>query len=150
MTSQFDHGTDSRDPVESLLCIAKSFRALYGLKLAAAGLFNGQDELLLVLDDLGKTTTRVADALSIRPATVSKMTDRLIDGGFVTRSGDRADGRRTIIKITPEGTVLREQVLKARHEMNAELVRWAERAGTGLDGLEAIADLLAFHLRRHR
>ena len=73
--------------VAVLLSISKSTRALVGLKLNEVGFHNGQDELLLALDTSTPiSVSKLAGELNVRPSTVSKMLDRLIDARTVERT----------------------------------------------------------------
>ncbi len=45
----------------------------------------------------------LADRLSVRPSTVSKMLDRLIDKGLVARTSNIRDARQTMVQLTPTG-----------------------------------------------
>jgi DNA-binding MarR family transcriptional regulator len=106
-----------------LIAISKSTRALRGMKLAELGLHNGQDELLMAADLKGCTVSVIADRLAIRPSTVSKMLDRLVERGLMERRADRQDGRRTILRITDAGVLARVQVIKARQELEDDLAK---------------------------
>ncbi|KQT52477.1 MULTISPECIES: MarR family winged helix-turn-helix transcriptional regulator [unclassified Aureimonas] len=113
----------SEDIVPTLILISKSMRALHGIKLASLGFHNGQDELLLVLDETGMTTSALADELCVRPSTVSKMMDRLTEKGLVCREDDPRDKRRTIVRITPAGKEVCKQLAAARRELEDDLRR---------------------------
>lgn len=107
----------------ALLSISKSTRALVGIKLTELGFHNGQDELVLALDEKAETSvTKLADELCIRPSTVSKMLDRLVAAGMVERSTDKRDARRTMVRITAAGLDARSRLLDMRAKLEAELV----------------------------
>lgn len=140
------------DLVPSLLAISKAMRALRGIKLAALGFNNGQDELLMVIPEGGMAVNEIASALTIRPSTVSKMTDRLIEKGCMERVRDPRDRRLTVVRLTPAGMEAREQVTAVQADMEAELVRMMD-----VDTLEArqaclrdCADILKARLMRLR
>ncbi|KQT47595.1 hypothetical protein ASG43_10995 [Aureimonas sp. Leaf454] len=138
--------------VPALLSISKSMRALQGMKLAALGFHNGQDELLMAIDTKGETVSNVAEQLSIRPSTVSKMMDRLVAKGLVERIGDSRDGRRTLIRITPDGIEARKMLIRARSELDLEIASAmnAERCAEITQELEEFAHYIAGRLRRLR
>lgn len=138
MTAFEPIGSADSDIVPLLIGISKSMRALHGIKLAKLGFHNGQDELLLAADARGITISAIADQLSIRPSTVSKMMDRLVARGMVERIGDVRDARRTLVRITPAGLKARSQLLEARRELEEEFVR-----AFGRDQCPAIAASLA-------
>lgn len=57
-----------RGPVPALVSVSKSTRALLGLLLADAGLFYGQDHLLIMLEaDPPETVTSLANAIGSAP-----------------------------------------------------------------------------------
>jgi DNA-binding MarR family transcriptional regulator len=138
--------------VPALLSISKSMRALQGIKLASLGFHNGQDELLMAIDTKGETVSIVAEHLSIRPSTVSKMMDRLVAKGLVERIGDARDGRRTLIRITPAGIEARKMLVRARSELDSELASAmnADRCAEVTRELEDFAQYIASRLRRLR
>jgi DNA-binding MarR family transcriptional regulator len=156
--SEADAQISSGSTLAALLCIAKSTRAIYGLKLATMGLHNGQDELLIAIGSEGTTVSVLADRLMVRPSTVSKMMDRLIEKDLVDRFGDHRDARRTLIRITQAGSAMRERLIEMRSEVDAELAK-AMNAGSpsSAEGgactpahLAACAAALVKHLRRLR
>ncbi|KQT53669.1 hypothetical protein ASG43_17685 [Aureimonas sp. Leaf454] len=109
--------------VPLLISISKTMRALHGLKLAKLGFYNGQDELLMAVDEKGTMASSIADQLAIRPSTVSKMLDRLVDRGLIEKVGDPEDGRRTIIRITAAGSIAQRRVIRLRKELEEDLVK---------------------------
>jgi DNA-binding MarR family transcriptional regulator len=137
--------------VPALLSISKSMRALHGIKLATLGFHIGQDELLIVVDEQGTSVSSIADQLAVRPSTVSKMMDRLVDKGLMERIGDGKDARRTLARITPDGTKARRQVMQAREELEWDLAKsLGDQAPSIAANLEEFASLLQGRLRRLR
>jgi DNA-binding MarR family transcriptional regulator len=119
-----DHDADAvwHPIVVRLLSISKSVRGLSGYMLAEVGLHPGQDAMILALaSGTSLSVTELADALGVRPSTVSKMADRLLKCGYLLRKRDETDKRTTSISLTPEGLALREKLLAlhARLEPNS-------------------------------
>lgn len=109
--------------VPSLLSIAKSTRAFLALLLAEVGLHPGQDQLLDRLDPANPASvSMLADQLSVRPSTISKMLDRLIDRGLVARSSNSRDARQTMVQLTPAGQEAQIAVREIWQRLEAELV----------------------------
>lgn len=135
-----------------LLSIAKSTRALTGLKLAEMDFHNGQDELLLALDEARPiSVSRLADELHVRPSTVSKMLDRLVVKGLVERSADNRDARRTVVGITPAGLDAKSLLLKLRGKLEAELISsYPGDLENMIQSLEVVAATLKTRLSRLR
>lgn len=120
--SSVSESADSSDAqlVKLLFSISKTFRALLGLKLSELGLFNGQDELLLAIrGDEPLTVSVVADKLNVRPSTVSKMLDRLVEQGLVIRLPHGTDARRALVQITPAGREKSDGVLAVHESLEA-------------------------------
>lgn len=113
-----------RSMLPLLVSISKSTRGLLLCKLSALGFHNGQDELMVALDeDRPATVSKLAEQLGVRASTVSKMLDRLIMKGLVERAGDNRDSRRTIVRITPAGVDARDRVLRLWGEIEHDLMK---------------------------
>jgi DNA-binding MarR family transcriptional regulator len=140
------------DLVPALLAISKSMRALRGIRLAELGFANGQDELLMAIPPSGLAVNEIADALMIRPSTVSKMGDRLVDKGLMERAPDPKDKRLTIMKLTSAGFGAREQVTAAQADLELELAKTMDEATLEAQQacLKDCAEMLKGRLRRLR
>lgn len=109
--------------VSSLLSIAKATRAFLTLLLNEIGLYPGQDQLLVQLqEDMPVSVSKLADQLAVRPSTVSKMLDRLIDKGYVSRSANVTDARQTMVLLTEEGLEAKEAVQRIWSRLEQDLV----------------------------
>lgn len=144
---------DEPDLVTSLLSISKSTRAFLSLLLADIDLHSGQDQLLHRLTP-GQpvSVSALADQLAVRPSTVSKMLDRLIEKRLVNRSSNASDARRTMVMLTAEGEDVRRRVRTLWDRLEGELtgaLPEADRAPL-LQALQQIDALLAAKLRRLR
>ncbi|MBB4001621.1 MarR family transcriptional regulator [Aurantimonas endophytica] len=107
----------------NLLSISKSLRALMGLKLAELGLHPGQDELLLALSpNMGTGVSVLANRLGVRPSTVSKMVDLLVQAGQVERAVNPRDARRTVICITPSGIEMQGRIIEVWLRLESEFL----------------------------
>jgi DNA-binding MarR family transcriptional regulator len=60
---------------------------------------------------------KISDALTVTPANVTGIVDRLEEKNLVKRTSEKGDRRATIIEITPEGKTLYEKVSKKKGEM---------------------------------
>lgn len=109
--------------IQPLLSVAKSVRQLVGLKLAAVEVMVGQDQfLLLFADGAPRSVLEIADALSVRASTVSKMTDILERKGWVTRWPDSQDARRVLLRLTEAGQAAADRVRVVEAALEAELM----------------------------
>ncbi|WP_244488122.1 MarR family transcriptional regulator [Aureimonas sp. Leaf454] len=139
--------------VPTLLSIAKSTRAFLALLLAEIDLHPGQDQLLHRLEP-GETVSvsMLADQLAVRPSTVSKMLDRLIEKELVVRAANNRDARRTMVALTPRGEEIKQAVRRIWNRLEHELT--ASLSSTDMDRLigavEQVDDLLSVKLRRLR
>lgn len=139
--------------VPTLLSIAKSTRAFLALLLAEIELHPGQDQLLHRLQP-GEaiSVSMLADQLAVRPSTVSKMLDRLIEKQLVVRAANNRDARRTMVALTPRGEELKLQVRtiwsRLEHDLTASLQ--PSDVDRLLGALEQVDDLLTVKLRRLR
>ena len=105
-----------------LLLISKISRALWGLKLSKAGFHNGQDELILVLEENNPVSVSfIADELRIRPSTVSKMLDRLEEKKLAKRMKHKADARKSVVSIMPLELEAQRKLYILRDELEIEL-----------------------------
>ncbi|KAB0679625.1 MarR family winged helix-turn-helix transcriptional regulator [Aureimonas leprariae] len=145
-------GTQS-ELVPVLLSISKSSRAFLTLLLAEIGLHPGQDQLLRSLGPGDTVSVSVlAEQLAVRPSTVSKMLDRLIERNLVRRASSNQDARRTMVALTPAGVEARDAVQDVWNRLEAELKPSFGEAEfeAQMRVLEKIDAILAARLRRLR
>jgi DNA-binding MarR family transcriptional regulator len=94
---------------------ARGARTVLATRLLAHGLYAGQEQVLLVLDDGGpQSLGDLADALGVRAPTITKTVARMEGQGFLARTASADDGRSVIISLTPSG---REALLGARDSL---------------------------------
>ena len=110
-----------------MVSVSKTVRALLGIKLAEIGLNNGQDEAMLALDEANPiSVAMLAEKLSVRPPTVSKMLDRLVAKNLVDRVNDTNDARKTMVKITPTGLETQDRIRAVWAQVGADLSEFAK------------------------
>lgn len=144
---------DTTHIVPSLLSIAKSTRAFLTLVLSEIDLHPGQDQLLHRLEpDSPVSVSALADQLAVRPSTVSKMLDRLIEKKLVVRAASNRDARRTMVMLTLEGEAAKGAVKVIWDRLEAELVASLDRDELKkvTSALDQVEDLLSAKLRRLR
>ncbi|WP_019997735.1 MarR family winged helix-turn-helix transcriptional regulator [Aureimonas ureilytica] len=119
-----DRTSDGNDLVQPLIAISKATRQLVAIRLAEIGVVAGQDQLLDALDRTDpRSVCAVAQDLSVRPSTVSKMLDILERRGWCFRQADEADMRRTCVRLTEEGERMRSEVHRIWADVNGDLGR---------------------------
>jgi MarR family transcriptional regulator, organic hydroperoxide resistance regulator len=139
--------------VPLLLSISKSTRAFLALLLSEIDLHPGQDQLLMrLVPGEPISVSLLADQLSVRPSTVSKMLDRLIEKDLVQRSSNDSDARRTMVRITPDGEAVRGRVKGVWERLDGELCAALESGEIGavVKALRQTDEVLAVKLRRLR
>lgn len=127
-------------------------RNLMSLKLAGIGVFVGQDEVLLCLDDEPKTVGMLAQKVNIRPSTASKLIDKLSEKGLVSRVAQTDDQRKITVRLTQRGEEKVRLIRGIYAEMNRDLIGASEEAGMGVNAehLHRILAEITRALARHR
>ena len=100
---------ESLDRLFAQICRLKHARVhtLY----EALGLYRGQPRMLGALwDQEGLTHTELSRLLSVQPATITKMLQRMEKAGFVERRHDPDDHRVSRVYLTAAGRAVREDV----------------------------------------
>lgn len=139
--------------VDQLLMISKAARALTALHLAKIDLEVGQDQFLHVAGSVKiVSTSQVSAMLNVRPSTVSKMADRLVEKGLVERLSDDGDARRTLLRLTGDGVKKRDEVHAAWDRIEASLAKCDRSlADDGIaEALDAVDCVLRTQLHRLR
>ncbi|MEW2065457.1 MarR family winged helix-turn-helix transcriptional regulator [Streptomyces sp. NPDC007346] len=73
--------------------------------------------LNIVADTPGEITVgAVAEELKADPSVASRMVSDCIAAGYLLRAASQADGRRTVLHVTPEGQALRKQFARSQRD----------------------------------
>ena len=109
----------------AIMRLAHQQRAVAATRLAALGLFPGQE---LVLAQLwaadGRSQKELVESLQLDHSTIAKYVQRLEKAGLVDRTRSSVDGRVVLVSLTAAGRALEHPV----HEIWADLeARWAGR-----------------------
>ncbi len=79
-----------------------------------------------VIDALARmepaSQVKLARAFDVTPASMSTMTARLIEGGFITREIDPAETRSNILRLTDRGRGLLSEIHAAWRDIDAMIV----------------------------
>jgi len=100
--------------------LQEATRLLAGIALRSVEVLHGavtlpQYRALAVLADLGEVrSARVADALGLEASTVTRLVDRLVAAGHVSRSSDPTNRSAVTLQLTASGRDLVEQVVSWR------------------------------------
>jgi DNA-binding MarR family transcriptional regulator len=73
------------------------------------------------------TVGGLAEELGVDQSVASRMVADCISAGYLLRAASQEDGRRTVLKLTPEGADLRDGFAKAQREAYEHITRdWPE------------------------
>jgi len=101
--------------------VCKLHRARAHALLEGVGLHRGQHHALRALWERdGLTHSQLADHLHVRPATVSKMVQRMVRKRLVECRPDPQDQRVSRIYLTSTGRTVREHVQRVWRQLEAE------------------------------
>lgn len=118
------------DLEQALTQAARSLRTALSHKLNEAGLYAGQDAVILAIAEQGCATPgHIAQKLGVKAPTITRTITRLEAQGFVERSSDEVDGRLTMIKLTESGE-------KTVAHIKMSLAECSENAIEGLSAKE--------------
>jgi len=114
----------------SLVQASRSLRTVLSRNLTATGLYAGQDGVILALfEQDGLTTGQLAQALGVKPPTMTRTIGRMEAQRFLTRRDDAGDGRLSKVYLTDLGR-------SAVSAITASVAACDRLAVTGLSGKE--------------
>jgi len=80
-------------------------------RLEAIGLYRGQPAVLHILwENEGMTQTEIAAKLRIKPATMTRMLQRMEKAGFIYRQDDKEDQRVSRVYVTEKGRAVQQRL----------------------------------------
>lgn len=117
-----DPSTLSPSILNAAIRLSYNVRILLGLRLAPLGLVPGQERLLVALLECGNRSQNVlSEFLPVRPSTISKMVERLVQRDLVRQAIDHRDQRRNLLELTPKGVQLANDVQAVYNNIEREL-----------------------------
>jgi DNA-binding MarR family transcriptional regulator len=91
--------------------------ALRSLDVVAPGLSLPKFRMLLVLSELGPVpSARVAAALGVNASSVTRLADRLVEEGYVTRGSDERSRSVVTLALSEAGRATVDRVVEWRHD----------------------------------
>lgn len=103
---------------------ARSLRTTLSQELAQAGLYAGQDGVILQLSQApGLTPGQLAQQLAVKAPTMTRTIGRMEAQGFVERKADSADGRLIKVYLTPTGQDSVQAIQQALADSGAAALR---------------------------
>jgi len=116
--------TKKRPMLAQLAVASRVARTALSGRLAAEGLYPGQDSLLLLLGERdGLALREVAQALAVRPPTITKTIARMTKEGLVEKRVSAADARQSFVHLTERGHGVLATVRQARDETERTALR---------------------------
>jgi DNA-binding MarR family transcriptional regulator len=116
------------DDNEVIEAIIHASRAMVGIAIrsltdSGEAVTLPQYRTLVVLSDGGaRRLADLADALGVSPSTATRMCDRLVRKGLITRTRDELDRREVNLEVTPAGrTTVMEVINRRRSDVCALL-----------------------------
>jgi DNA-binding MarR family transcriptional regulator len=107
----------------AIFTLARSHRALASQLLRDAGLFVGQEIMLMQLwEQDGQSQQSLGRMQGLDHSTIAKSVRRLEESGWVSRSRSEKDGRITIVSLTQAGRELMTEVIKAWNVLESETI----------------------------
>ncbi|WP_340400935.1 MarR family transcriptional regulator [Paenibacillus sp. FSL H8-0079] len=102
----------------AIFSMARSHRGLAAHLLRQAGLFPGQEIMLMQLGEQdGQSQQSLGRTMRLDHSTIAKSVRRLEESGLVTRSRSPKDGRVTLVKLTEVGRELVDKATAVWTEM---------------------------------
>jgi DNA-binding MarR family transcriptional regulator len=90
------------------------------------------------------TISRLAQLLGVTKQGASRLADDMVTLGYLERTGDPTDRRRTHLRLSPAGERIRARALAESHAMEAEL-----RQRFGETQVQHLRELLTDFIQRH-
>ncbi|MGW2178742.1 MarR family winged helix-turn-helix transcriptional regulator [Streptomyces sp. NPDC001732] len=119
--------------------VARLHRIAAGKMLRGAGLYPGQEFLMMYLWDAGAVRqSEMIKVMGLDPSTVTKMLQRLEQAGYVSRCPDPDDRRAVRVDATENGCALHSEVERAWTDLEEHTL-----AGLDRGEREELARLLA-------
>ncbi len=120
--ASLDAPTNGTDPVVE--AVLRAHRALVGITVRSLSAVNEdvtlpQFRTLVVIAERGpQTVSALADHLAVHASTMTRMCNRLVSRGMVSREPSAADRREVVIALSPLGASVVDRVVRARQDAN--------------------------------
>lgn len=99
-----------------LMVSSRLARTALSTKLAAHGLYPGQDAVLLAIAEDLVPLRELAERLQVKPPTVTKTVARLSAQGILEREQISAEARQSAVRLTERGLALLGEIRRAQKE----------------------------------
>jgi DNA-binding MarR family transcriptional regulator len=113
-----------RSTMTQLVLSARAGRTALSARLAAMGLYPGQDAVLLALGaEDGLSLRDLAERLTVRPPTITKTVARLTTQDLVEKRASDTDARQSHAFLTEKGLALVEEVRETQRGVERNALR---------------------------
>ncbi|MBB3951574.1 MarR family winged helix-turn-helix transcriptional regulator [Aureimonas jatrophae] len=103
-----------------LMVSSRLVRTALSTKLAAHGLYSGQDAVLLAIAEDLVPLRELAERLQVKPPTVTKTVARLSAQGILAREQLTGETRQGAVRLTERGLALLSEIRHAQKETERE------------------------------
>ncbi|CAM4490636.1 DNA-binding MarR family transcriptional regulator [Paenibacillus endophyticus] len=132
----------------AIFALARSHRGLGSQLIREAGLFPGQEIILMQLfQQDGQSQNSLSRTLRLDHSTIAKSIRRLADAGLITRSRSAEDGRVALVHLTEAGWKLQPYVSGAWDKL--EQITTENLNGEEKAMLQALSQKIAFSIDAH-
>lgn len=108
------------DGLTQLMVSSRLVRTTLSVRLAALGLYPGQDAVLLAIGEAQVPLRELAERLQVRPPTVTKTVARLSAQGIVEKQAVPGEPRQNAVALTRQGLSLLDEVRRAQRDTERE------------------------------
>jgi MarR family transcriptional repressor of emrRAB len=140
--------------LRATIILGRDFNAVLERQLKPAGLSEAEFRMLtgLLAHDGHASAGDLCVALAQSPANLTRISDALVERGYVTRSPDTEDRRRMLLRLEPAGEALLQSLLpRIAPEISApfadftateqqQLLEGLKRVLAGVDALQSMPD----------
>jgi MarR family transcriptional regulator for hemolysin len=127
--------------------VARLLRTYADYKAAQFGITRAQWAVLVRVDRFeGLNQSELADGLDLQPITLTRLLDKLCDGGLIERRPDPADRRAKRLFLTPAARPLLERLSKLGEETMANTLAGVD--GASVELMVAKLSVVKENLRR--
>lgn len=133
--------------LNQLQSVARQARTHMARHLLDTGLYAGQEQIInLIAANQSMTSGEIANALGVRPPTITKSIMRLQEQGFVERTTGLEDGRIVRVSLTDAGQQILKKVNKAARRAERQTLK--NLSGKQQKQLRKSLDILMQNLRK--
>lgn len=128
--------------------LSRLLRGVAHLKATMSGEWSAFAVLTRLIEEGPQRSSALADAMHVDPSRMSRLVAHLIDNHYLARRADPADGRASILAITPAGRRAHQRMQRTSDERLARTL--ADWPAHDRRQLATLLDRLATDLTTHK